>query len=197
MRHTSRFMAVAAVTTLLLGCVAHPSEVTTTWRDPATVGPVHFRKMVAIFTGGDAELRTRIEDRLARRLPNTVPSHTLLSEDQLADAQQVRSMLTAAGFDGAVVLRLIDVEQQRADGVTRTAESPSEILWEYLHRTPLAAFKPGQQTVITMDARVYSLPDGRLIWQGRSRSFNPVSIGELVDMIVDASIDEVRRQRLI
>ncbi|MGQ0713699.1 MAG: hypothetical protein ACT4PJ_08190 [Gemmatimonadaceae bacterium] len=130
---------------------------------------------------------------MANRLPNVTAPHTLVSDEQLAaaDTQAIRSTVIADGFAGALVLRLISVEGQLATGA-----SPSEDLWAYSRRAPRRAFRPGQETVITMESSVYAVPGGKLPWAGRSESFNPVSLGELVDMIVDASIEEVRRQGL-
>ena len=41
------------------------------------------------------------------------------------------------------------------------------------------------------------MPAGKLLWVGHSRSFNPVSLRELVNMIVDAAVKEVRSQGLL
>jgi hypothetical protein len=155
--------------------------------------------MAAFFPGEDAKLRRQVEDRLAGRLPNVVASHTFVPDEQLAaaDTQTIRSALLDAGFDGVLVLRLINVESQSAGVATAEGTTPTEDLLAYLRRTPRSALTPGRQTVISMESRVYSMPGGKLLWVGHSRSFNPVSLGELVNMIVDASLEEVRRQGLL
>lgn len=48
-----------------------------------------------------------------------------------------------------------------------------------------------------MESRLYSVRDGKLVWAGTSDSFSPLSIGELFDALVDASIQELRDQRLL
>jgi hypothetical protein len=195
MNRSSRLAAAAASVVILVGCAARPTQVTTTWKEPGA-GPARFRKAMAFFAGDDSTLRTRVENRLARRIPNTTASHTRVTGDQLAaaDTQGIRSTLIDGGFDGAVVLRLVSVERQSPTGAAPSGATPAEDLWAYLRRTPRAAIRPGRETVVTMDARVYSLPSGKLIWSGQTQSFNPLSLGELIDMIVDASVDEMRRQ---
>ena len=188
----------AVLVSLLVACVARPTQVTTDWKDPATQS-VRFRKPAVFFPGEDAQLRRQVEDRLARRIPNAVASYTLVPDETLAaaDTHAVRAALIEGGFDGVLVLRLVSVESQTPRGAVPPGANPSEDLWAYLRRTPRAALTPGHQTVISMESRVYSMPDGKAVWGGHSRSFNPTSLGELVNMVVDASVDEVRRQGLL
>ena len=197
MQRSARFIT-AAVTTLLAACVARPTHVTTDWRDPAA-RTVRFQRTAALFPGDDSTLRRQVEDRLASRLPNGVASYTIVPNQQLAaaDTQGIHSALSSAGFDGVLVLRLVNVESQAAGVPAPAGTSPAEDLWAYLRRTPRAALTPGQQTVVSMESRIYSMPEGKLVWVGHTRSFNPVSLRELVNMIVDASVTEVRRQGLL
>ena len=189
-------LAVALIATTLTACAARPTEVTTTWRDPVTT-PIQFRKVLAIYVGGDSTTRRKVEDRLARNAPNTVASHTVIPDAELADTVGVRSRIAEGGYDGVVVLRLTSVGMRVAGETVPTMGDPSETLAEYLRRSPRSALASGQETVITMESRLYSVRDGRLIWAGTSDSFSPLSIGELVDQLVDASIQELRDQRLL
>ena len=197
MRAFSR-SSISVVAAVLMACAARPTQVTTDWREPTTRA-LRFQKTVAIFTGDDAALRRQIEERLARRLPGGVASHTLVSDEQLAaaDTGAIRSALSSAGADGVLVMRLVSVESQSAGRDVPATGSPSENLWAYLRRTPRSALTPGRETMITMQSRVYSLTDGKLVWTGHSRSFNPLSLKELVNMLADGSVEELRRQGLL
>lgn len=193
----TRATTTALVALMLSGCVvARPTRVTTTWRDPAVAAPLRLQKVAAVFPEGDAKLRRRVEDALVQRLPRTTASYRLINRQQLADTQHVRDRLIDRGFDGIVVLRLIDVEERRANGATSTAASPADGLWSYMRRAPRSAPRPGRETAITMESRLYSVGDGRLLWAGHSTSYDPVSMRELVGVVADAAIVEVRRQGL-
>jgi hypothetical protein len=197
MRSFSRLINTA-VAVLLVACAARPTNVTTDWREPTT-GTLRFQRTVAVFRDEDAQLRRQVEDRLARRLPGGVASHTLVSDAQLAaaDTGAIRSALAGAGVDGVVVLRLVSVESQSSSGPIATAGTPAENLWAYLRRTPRGAVTPGRETRITMESRVYSVADGKLVWAGHSESFNPVSLKELINMLADGSVAELQRQGLL
>lgn len=190
------YLTVALIATTLTACAARPTEVTTTWRDPVTT-PIQFQRVLAIFVGGDAAMRRKVEDRLVRNVSNTVASHTVIPDAELADTVRVRSAVIEGGYDGVVVLRLASVGMRAAGETIPTMGDPSETLAEYLRRSPRSALASGQETVITMESRLYSVRDGKLIWAGTSDSFSPLSIGELVDQLVDASIQELRDQRLL
>ncbi len=191
MRATGSLTFVGA-SMVVLACVARPTQVTTDWI-AHNRAPVPFKKAVTVFFSSDTSLRRRVENRLAQRLPNAVASYTLIPYERLADPQDVRAELARAGFDGAVVMRLLNVSDQSSDA--KASSVPSEDLVEYLRQTPRIALQPGRgETVITMESRVYSIADGKPLWMGHSRSFNPVSLNDLVDMIVNAATDEIRRQ---
>lgn len=196
--HPNKRLVITAVAAMLTACVARPTHVTTDWKE-ANAGTVRFRKTAAFFASDDTTLRRLVEDRLAARLPNGVASRTLVSDAQLfaADTQAIRSALANAGVDGVLVLRLVNVENTVAGVPAPGGATPAEDLWAYLRRTPRAALTPGRQTVVTMQSRIYSLSGGKLLWVGHSQSFNPVSLRELVNMVVDASVNEVRRQGLL
>ena len=190
------FPAVALIAATLTACAARPTEVTTTWRDPVTT-PIQFRRVMAIFVGGDSAMRRKVENRLARNVPNTVASYTVVPDAELTDTVSVRSRIAEGGYDGVVVLRLTSVGMRTAGETVPTVGDPAETLAQYLRRSPRSALASGQETVITMESRLYSVRDGKLIWAGTSDSFSPLSIGELVDQVVDASIQELRDQRLL
>ena len=190
------YLAVALIATTLTACAARPTEVTTTWRDPVTT-PIQFRKVLGIFVGDDATMRRKVEDRMARGRPTIVASHTVIPDAELVDTVRVRSRIAEGGYDGVVVLRLTSVAMRAGGETIPTLGNPSETLAEYLRRSPRSALASGQETVITMESRLYSVRDGKLIWAGTSDSFSPLSIGELIDQVVDASIQELRDQRLL
>ena len=197
MRSFSRFVT-PAIGVLLMACAARPTQVTTDWRDPAA-SRLRLQRTVAFFPGEDPQLRRQMEDRLASRLPGGIASHTLVSDERLAaaDTQAIRSAIAGAGVDGVLMVRLVSVESQSAGRTVPTTGSASEDLWAYLRRTPRAALMPGRETMITMESRVYTVPDGKLVWTGHSASFNPLSLRELVNMHADGAIQELRRQGLL
>lgn len=178
-------------------CVARPTEIRTDWRDPGA-STLRFQRAAVIFVGADSALRRQAEDRLAKRARNVVASYTLISDQMLAaaDTQAIHAALSSGGFDGVLAVRLVSVETQRGEDTIPTT-TPAEDLWTYLRRIPRSALVPGNQTTITMTSRAYSTMSGRLLWAGHSRSFNPLSLSELLNMIVDASADEIRRQGLL
>ncbi len=192
MRAIVKLAALGAMVPLA-ACIARPTKVTTTWVAPnSTITP--FKKTLVVFLNNDTELRRRIEDRLARALPNAVASYRLVPYERFSDVAGVRTDLSTEGFDGAVVMRLLSVEP-RSGSPQPSTNTPAEDLVEYLRQGPRNALQPGRgETVITAETRVYSMASGPPLWVGRSESFNPVSLTELVDMIVDAASEEVRRQ---
>jgi len=121
MLRISRVVAVALlVLGLGLGCAS--THFVSTWTDPSLEGPVSLTgKRVATFLLSDEEsTRRMVEDILAGEVTSHgaegVPGFTLMSADEALDQDWVRERLNAEGIEGAVIMRLIGRETERATG---------------------------------------------------------------------------------
>src|SRR5881394_2441578 len=89
----------------------HSTQIAASWKDPSAQ-PLHFQKTVTVFVTKDETMRRTVEDKLAAHFPNAVPSYTILPTVDASDKTQILARLRDAGFDGAVVMRVVDVTTQ-------------------------------------------------------------------------------------
>jgi hypothetical protein len=165
-----------------------------TWRDPNATS-VHFNRVLAVAPSHDPVLRRSAEDELVRRIgpDRAVQSYRFFTEAQLADRQALQQRAQQLGFDGMVVFRVANV-QREATWVPGTYWGPYYAIGGW----PM--WDPGYvrtDTVVSVETDVYSVPDDRLVWASRSRTYDPRSMQHLVDDVTKAVGKQMRKQGLL
>ena len=195
-----RFAHLMAAASLLTAC-APTTELLSTWKDPAAA-PLHFEKVLAVCMCKDAALRRTVEDQLTTRIPRATPSYTLLSEAELRDRDAAKAKVKAAGFDGAVVMRLVNVSKEATyvPGQVYVVPSSYSTLWGGWDYGWSTVYDPGYVQVdqyVDMNTAVYSVKDEKLLWASRSQTQNPSSVPSLVDEIVETTAKEMKKQGVL
>ena len=176
-------IALGALAASLGGC--HSTQLLATWRDP-TAGPMRFNKTVVAFATSDETLRRTVEDRLAEKVPNSVQSYKLEQSGKGSDSAAIRRRFAELGFDGAVIMKVADVDANYVytNGTYwGSARYGFGYSWGSAWGYP---YDPGYypDRIVTLETQIYSLGDDRLIWAGRSETTNPRSVGKLTDSVI-------------
>jgi hypothetical protein len=211
MRFGQRLIVLLLAVMLFAGC-APRSRLENHWFDPSTTRTYQdFRKVLVIAFVPDEAGRRRAEAALARALggSNQVVAHTSPVSSRLgSDGELARNRLLEAGFDGALVFRLLarEAEQRWVPGGValgpfvgpRDARNP----WGLNGFGPVWgeswAFwtDPGQ---IRIDQRyyyetdLYDLESDRIVWSGLTSTLNPSDFTRKVDSIAAVVIGQMRK----
>ena len=191
-------LLLAGVLSGPLGCAT--TRIETQWKDPAvTAQDLGFRKVIALAQVDDETTRRAAEDELVRVLAagpkaqargmEVQPAYASISSAELGDVAALRAKVEAAGFDGAVVLRLVS-DQERVTYVPGRYEA----MWGTAVR-----YDPGYTTVdriVRVETSLYSITQGRRLWSGVSRTLNPRDLRDLVEEVVRAAGVELEAQGL-
>ena len=123
----------------------------------------------------------------------------------------VRKGLTEAGFDAALLARLVSVDKTQALMPPQPPFLPEPFMWRrgpYPY-TPFYPFHPFYPYAYTMtpqvieDTRVivetllYRLPEGKPVWSAVSESFNPASSSEVVEDLIQLIGKRLRDEGLL
>ncbi|MCK7517471.1 MAG: hypothetical protein MZV64_06985 [Ignavibacteriales bacterium] len=98
----------------VFGC-SQSNKITDSWVNPdATKESIKFNKVAVFGLVMKTTNRKIIEEELARRLVNTiaVPSYKVVSDDDISKPDVAKAKLVEQGFDGALILRLVDIEKR-------------------------------------------------------------------------------------
>jgi hypothetical protein len=193
---TTLFAAMLAVS------CAPTTKLIATWKDPTAATPLHFQKVLVTFQAKDQALRRSAESHLAQRIKNATPSYQVLDESEARDEARAKEKIAAAGFDGAVVVRFVGTTTQTTyvPGTAWWGPAPYGSMWGYWGYGWGAVYSPGyltQDTIVTLEANVYSVRDDKLIWASRSRTVNAESMTSLLDSVLDATAWEMKNQKVL
>ncbi len=184
------FSGITLVSVLLLTACA-TTQMTASWTDPAyDRGPL---KKVAIFAVHEnTTVRRLAEDQVVAQIPagtEAVASYTLFETLEKRTRKQIRARLVDEGFDGALVMRLIDVSKQETYVPPQTFITPGNPSYGgvpyynsfdnyYGYAYGQVYTTPGfvsESTIAKMETILYTLPDNKLVWSGISERVNPES----------------------
>lgn len=187
-----------ALSLLAVACAA--TTLAETWRNPRAE-PTRFRKVLAVAMVKDPELRRRAEDEIISHLrsDDALPTRAVIPDAELGDVERAKARLRAAGFDGAVVLRPVAVEERIRYTSAYIAES-YDSFWGYYGYGWAEAWEPGPTRIDThlrIETLIYSVERDQLLWTGVTRTINPESVRVTISEIAAEVTEALRREGLM
>jgi protein-S-isoprenylcysteine O-methyltransferase Ste14 len=193
-----RLLLLALPLCAALACAT--TRIETQWQEPGlAAGQLAFRRVIALAQVDDETTRRVAEDELARVIASgpgaqargmqAEPAYRTIPSAELGDVAALRAKVEAAGYDGAVVLRLVS-DQERVTYVP----GHYEVMWGAAVR-----YEPGYTDVdriVRIETTLYSIREGKPLWSGVSRTLNPRDVRKLVDDVVRAVGQELQAQGL-
>ncbi len=194
------WISVLLVLGLIVPAAGGKTKLVQSWVDP-TAGSYQFEKVVAIAGVTNPDIRRITEQAMVRNIRRlkAIPSYTVLAEGDERDVERLKKKLRDAGFDGAVVLRLVGM----GDKVQYVAPNmPDPYLNPYAYTTFIwnASAARGQvmyDQIVQLELLFYSLTDDKRLYVGVSETKNPKNASQLVDDIAKVVGDELRKKGII
>jgi hypothetical protein len=196
MLRNTTIMTTGVLLVLLSGCASTTFK--STWSDPQAE-PIRFQRTLAVFMSPNEGVRRASEDRLVQLIgpARSAASYTLLSREDLEDKERAKEKVRAAGFDGAVVMRVIGERQE----VTYEPPTYYRGYWGGYHaRGWGTVYDPGYMrtdTIVSVETNVYSLAEDKLLWSGVSETFDPRDTVNMVNEIAEAAAKRMRERGLL
>jgi hypothetical protein len=192
---------------VLLGLIASACASTTfvsTWKSP-TARPLELRgaKVVAVVMIRDPASRKAAEDRLASEITargaQGIPLYTILPEASVTDEAKAREAIEHAGVQGTVVMHPTGA---KTEGYV-TTQPAYDVFWDGYYAHGWGAPWDGADTahststVVSVDTRIYSLKQNKLVWAGQSKTTNPSGVDGLIVDLAKATADQLKDLGLI
>lgn len=191
---------VGALLAVTLACATGGSpEFETSWRDPK-VSAFHFRRLLVSYATSDDQTRRRVEDKLARQLPNAYAAYRVAPDLNTRDQPGATALLREKLFDGAVVMRVVDVKDRTTYVPLSTWYTGHPSFYTYWGSSWGMVQRPGyvvNDRVVSVETAIYSIKEDKLVWAARTRTLNATSPSKLVDETVDAVVNHLRSQQLV
>jgi hypothetical protein len=195
---------------LPLASCASQDGLVSSWKAPdATTLQLRGAKVAAVvMMDGDATRRPA-EDALAREITmrgaQGIPMYTLLPGGSPSDEAAARAACEKAGVQGAVVIKPTAVDKKiTAEDVTYLEPNYNAYWGGYYGfgwGTQYSRVSAGQNiyadTIVTIETRVYSLKQNKLVWVGKSKTTNPANVDDEVRKIAAMTARQLEKEGLI
>lgn len=183
----------------------------TSWFNPNYKGQT-FHKILVIGVAQNLEVRADFEDEMAAQIARpgieTIPGNHILMRpdpDVKLDLDYLRGQIHDNQIDAVVVSRLLKVDKK-----VTSIQAPTYILpypyygsfYGYLGTVYPMVYDTGytrEDTTVSVETNVYatSKPDGDLVWNGLSKSFNPKSAKKVADGLVKELPKQMEKDGLL
>jgi hypothetical protein len=189
------------------------TKLTDVWKAPDAPAKFAFKKILAACVTGDEAMRRTAEDYLVLRIgpDRTTPSYRVLPGNQTKDVEQAKAKVREAGFDGAIIIRVVSVDQEDTYAPPAAATGTVSVsvgygggyygsYWGYWGTAWPMVYDPGyikSDRVVRVETLVYSVTDDKILWGARTATTNPKSVLRAVDGIADAVAKRLKKDGLI
>lgn len=175
---------------LLVSCKS--TYLASSWREPnKQVSISNLNKVLVIAWFKDETSRRKAEDKMAAYLNGRgVVSYNYLDDNFNRQSEEaMRYKIKTDGFDGAVVMRLLDVakDQYYVPG-TNAYPQYYRSFSGYYYRKWNYNSTPGYYTTTktyTVETNIYSIKEDKIIWSGVTKTTDPSGVDKMTTEIAD------------
>lgn len=181
---------IPALTLLILVGCGTTANIENSWRDPdAQIDMNKLNKVLVVALVKNETHRRAAETQFSSLLKGKgVASYKYFSEDfDIKDEESIKAALKRDGFDGAVIMRLADVEKDiRYTPGTTAYPVYYNRFWPYFSNSwgyynQAGHFETTKK--FTIETNVYSLRKDKLIWSGLTSTSDPASAEKLMKAV--------------
>jgi hypothetical protein len=188
---------------LLVFAACGPStKIEKSWRDPgATLKPGDWKKVLTVGLLKDEATRRMVEDQLVARLKGAgVASYQYFTDKEITEekAQGLKDKLKADGFDGAIIMRLVEVEKE-TNYVPGSSSFPTYYggFGPYYYNSWNSFYSPGYYTtdkIYHVETNVYSIAQDKLLWSGITSTTNPSKTDKMFNEVAEVVAAKMRSE---
>jgi hypothetical protein len=188
-----------------IGVVAE-SKFTSTWKAPDAPHVAYAgKKVVGLVISDDMNLRMSSEEALARALTSKgaqgVAAYRMIPREEIHNPDSVKAWFQRAGAAGLVTMRLVDLQKETTPSAIIWQSGPYyDSLWSYYPyawSTSIDIMPARTDVKVVVEMLLFDVTAARLLWAGTSVSTNPKDAQAVVKDIVDAAVDQMKKDGLI
>lgn len=177
-------------TALLAACTSNPTKVSEVWVAPG-VTKIDAQRVVVVAIAPTESARMRMETELTARMKRSAtPSNLMLSADELKNAATAVAKIKAAGYDTAVVVRLIEAEHHQI--------KEPQTMPQYMGDSPYYARTAAvTATNYVIETVVFSVIEGKPLVRVTTETFQTNAPGVLAERIIETVAAELNARGLL
>lgn len=157
------------------------------------------QKVAALVMSDSFNLRMSAEEALARELTTRgmtgIAAYKAIPKEELQDVERAKAWFERVAVAGVVVLRPVSREKVTRPTVEVWTSASYSTLWGYYPYgwASSSVVATTEDTYIVVEALIYQVATGGLVWGGVSEATNPKNLQKLVGDIVKEAANKIRR----
>lgn len=196
------YLAIGVILFTSCGSTTHIEK---SWRDPeVTVDMSKLNKVLVVALLKNETNRRATEDQLVSMLKGKgIASYNYLTKEIREESENdIKQKLKDQGFDGAIIMRLADVDKdvRYVPGTSNNFPPYYGRFWQYYWNTRRNFYQPGyyeSTKTFTVETNVYSLIRDKLVWSGLTSSVNPQNAEKLMQGVAKEVYKKMNKERFI
>lgn len=179
----------AFIISLLVACST--THITSSWREPdkqISIDQLNKVLVVALFKNETSRHKSEDEMKSYLKGKGVVSYDYLDANFNKLNEEGIRDKIRADGFDGAITMRLLDVEKDSGytPGVINSYPFFYRSFSGYYYRNWPLYSNPGyyfSTKTYTVETNVYSIKEDKIIWTALTETTNPNGVDKMMDEI--------------
>jgi hypothetical protein len=181
------------------------TKITSSWSEPdkkVIINNLNKVLVVALFKN-ETDSR-KAEDQMAGYLKGkgVVSYNYFKSKFDKSNEEAIQKKIKADGFDGAITMRLVDMEQEKIYTPRDISSFPSYYYGfsGYYHRSYHYYSNPAYYTttkIYTVEVLVYSIREDKIIWTGLTETTDPDGVKKMTEEIAKVVYQKMRREGFV
>jgi len=209
---TTRIISACTSLTLFLVFIAGCSttSLVNSWSDPKYTGPA-LQKILLIGVVKDDIQRRSFEEEFSKLISGNgltgIASYTLMPDLKSTDQkEEVLAVVDKVGADGVMIITLQGVSKEQRDVPPSVNYMPSVGfgygmgMYGYYGMSHRAVYTPGYtvtDTVVRLDTKLFAVSTEKMIWAGKTESFNPSSAQTVISELATVVTSDMKKSGMI
>lgn len=176
---------------LMIASSCSPVKITSSWREPNKQVTVAALNKVLVVAAFKTEVNSRkAEDQMVAYLSGkgVVAYSYFATSGRQMEEEDIRRKIKQDGFDGAVTMRLVDVDKAVTYMPGRMGSYPAYYgsFTGYYYQNWVRAPYVGEYASIktyTVEINVYSIKEDKIIWTGLTETVDPRGVQKMTEQI--------------
>lgn len=188
---------------LIISCSS--TKIVSSWSEPnKEIKISNLKKVLVVALLKNETSQHKAEDQMVKYLNGKgVQSYNYFKSNfNKENEQAIRSKIKNDGFDGAVTMRLIDVDKEKIYTPAETNFYPNYYrnFSGYYYNRWNTSTTPGYYTTtktFTVETNVYSIKEDKIIWTALTETTNPDGLKNLTDDIAKVVFKQMQKEGFV
>jgi hypothetical protein len=185
------FMGCLMATIIMVSC--NSTKIASSWKEPnktVSIGKLNKVLVVALFK--DETSNRKAEDQMVGYLKDVgLVSYKYFKPDfDRKNEDVIRDMIKMDAFDGAITMRLVDIDKDQIYTPSRNSTYPTYYrnFSGYYYRNWAYSSAPGYYSstkTYTVETVVFSIKEDKIIWSGLTKTTDPDGVTKMTEEIAE------------